>query len=106
MTKRKNPHRGSSFDSFLKEEGIYDEVMLTVTKRLLAHRVPEADAKAVRHKIPRWLSTLRTSRAALDRLLDADNFTSVTLNNGPRGGFRQGLVHYAEGCGIGGGEQL
>ena len=77
MTKKKNPHRGSSFDSFLKEEGIYDEVVLTVTKRLLAHRVAEL-MKKQRVTKSAMAKRMRTSRAALDRLLDADN-TSVTL---------------------------
>ena len=74
---KKNPHRGSSFDSFLKEEGLYDEVMLTVTKRLLAHRVAEL-MKKQRVTKSAMAKRMRTSRAALDRLLDADN-TSVTL---------------------------
>jgi hypothetical protein len=78
MTKaRKNPHRGSTFDSFLKEEGIYDEVMMTVTKRMLARRVAELMRKQ-RVTKSTMAKRMRTSRAALDRLLDADN-TSVTL---------------------------
>jgi antitoxin HicB len=77
MTKKKNPHRGSSFDSFLKEEGIYDEIMLTVTKRLLAHRVAELMKKQRVNKST-IAKRMRTSRAAIDRLLDAEN-TSVTL---------------------------
>jgi antitoxin HicB len=30
-----NPHRGSSFDDFLKEEGIYDEVKAAAEIRLI-----------------------------------------------------------------------
>jgi hypothetical protein len=77
MTKKKNPHRGSSLNSFLKEEGIYDEVMVTVTKHLLAHRVAEL-MKKQRVTKSAMARRMRTSRAALDRLLDADN-TSVPL---------------------------
>ena len=77
MTKKKNPHSGSSFDSFLKEQGIYDEVVLTVTKRLLAYRIAQA-MKKQRVTKSAMANRMRTSRAVLDRLLDADN-TSVTL---------------------------
>jgi len=43
---------------------------------------------------------MRTSRAALARLLDADN-TSVTLQTMSRAaaGIGEGIVDYAEGCG-------
>ena len=38
MTKR-NPHTGSRFDDFLKEEGIYAEVQARALKRALAEHV-------------------------------------------------------------------
>jgi hypothetical protein len=41
MKKKTNPHRGSTLESFLKEEGIYDEAVVTVTKRMLARRLAE-----------------------------------------------------------------
>jgi hypothetical protein len=72
-----NPHRGSTFESFLKEEGIYDEVMVTVMKRALARRLTEL-MKKQRVTKSAMAKRMRTSRAALDRLLDADN-TAVTL---------------------------
>jgi hypothetical protein len=77
MAKKKNPHLGSTFESFLKEEGIYDEVMMTVTKRALARRVA---ALMKRQHVTKstMAKRMKTSRAALDRLLDAEN-TSVTL---------------------------
>ena len=34
MTKSDNPHRGSSVEDWLKEEGIYEEVVEEVNKRL------------------------------------------------------------------------
>jgi hypothetical protein len=77
MKKKKNPHRGSTFESFLKEDGIYDEVMMTVTRHLLARRVAEL-MKKQRVTKSAMAKRMRTSRAALDRLLDAEN-TSVTL---------------------------
>ena len=33
-----NPHRGSSFESFLEEEGILEEVTMAATKQVLARR--------------------------------------------------------------------
>ena len=74
---KKNPHRGSTFESFLKEEEIYDEVMTTVTKRALARRVAEL-MKKQRMTKSAMAKRMKTSRAAVDRLLDADN-ASVTL---------------------------
>jgi ribosomal protein S4 len=38
-TLSKNVHRGSSFDSFLEEEGILDEVKALVAKRTFVHQL-------------------------------------------------------------------
>ena len=74
---KKNPHRGSSFESFLEEEGILEEVTMAATKQVLARRFAELMKK---HRVSKAVMArrMRTSRAALDRLLDAEN-TSVTL---------------------------
>jgi hypothetical protein len=77
MAKKKNPHLGSTFDSFLKEEGIYEEVMLSVMKRVLAWQIAQL-MKKQRVTKSAMAKRMKTSRAALDRLLDARN-TSVTL---------------------------
>jgi predicted DNA-binding protein (UPF0251 family) len=74
---KKNPHIGSSFESFLKEEGIFEEVTLAVTKRVLAWRISEMMKKQRITKV-QMAKRMKTSRAAVDRLLDAKN-TSVTL---------------------------
>lgn len=46
-TEKKNPHRGSSFDDFLKEEGIYEECTFGALKKVLKWqieaKVPNAD---------------------------------------------------------------
>lgn len=76
-TKKKNPHLGSSFDDFLKEEGIYEEVTATAMKRVLAWQIAQA-MKKQRVTKSTMAKRMKTSRAALDRLLDAEN-TSVTL---------------------------
>jgi hypothetical protein len=74
---RDNPHRGSTFESFLKEEDLFADVMVAVTKRMLVWRLTEL-MKKQRVTKSAMARCMRTSRAALDRLLDADN-TSVTL---------------------------
>lgn len=80
MKKRKssNPHRGSSFDAFLQEEGIADEVHAVAIKRVLAWQVQQA-MELKRLTKSEMASRMKTSRAALDRLLDANN-PSVTLD--------------------------
>ncbi len=37
---RKNPHIGSSLESFLEEAGILEQARMTATKRVLAWRFP------------------------------------------------------------------
>jgi antitoxin HicB len=75
--KNKNPHAGSDFDDFLKEEGIFDEVEARALKRALALSVQDLMAKK---KLTKTSMAVRmsTSRAAVNRLLDSIN-TSVTL---------------------------
>jgi antitoxin HicB len=79
MTKarKKNPHRGSKFEDYLAEEGLLEEVTATAMKRVLAWQIAQA-MKKQRVTKSAMAKRMRTSRAALDRLLDADN-TSVTL---------------------------
>ncbi len=78
MKRKKNRHIGSSFESFLEEEGIRDEVEAVAIKRVLARKVVEA-MKAEGLTKAAMARRMQTSRMALDRLLDPDN-TSVTLN--------------------------
>lgn len=77
MTTKKNPHLGSKFDDFLAEEGLLEEVTATAMKRVLAWQIAQLMKKQRMTKSV-MAKRMRTSRAALDRLLDADN-TSVTL---------------------------
>jgi antitoxin HicB len=74
---KKNPHRGARFEDFLAEDGILKATTLVATKRVLAWRIAELMKK--QHVTKAALAKrMKTSRAALDRLLDEDN-TSVTL---------------------------
>jgi antitoxin HicB len=75
--KTKNPHIGSSFDDFLKEDGIYEDVQTTAIKRVLASQLEQV-MKARKLTKLEMARRMRTSRVQLDRLLDPDN-DSVTL---------------------------
>ncbi len=77
MAKKKNPHIGSTFESYLVEAGLLEEVTATAMKRVLVWQITQAMTKQKLTKSD-MAKRMKTSRAALDRLLDADN-TSVTL---------------------------
>lgn len=78
MAKKKNPRTGSSFDDWLKEEGIYEEVTTSAVKKVLAWKLEQA-MKSQHVSKSALARRMKTSRAAVDRLLDPDN-KSVTLN--------------------------
>ncbi len=73
----KKSNVGSSFHSWLREEGIYAEVNSVAIKRVLARQLEAAmqEQKVSRTEMAR---KMHTSRAALNRLLDPEN-ASVTL---------------------------
>jgi antitoxin HicB len=74
----KKKNIGSSFNSWLHEEGIYKEVSAAAIKRVLARQV-EAAMKEKHFSKAEMARRMHTSRAALDRLLDPD-YDAVTLN--------------------------
>lgn len=65
-------HSGSAFDSFLKEEGMQEEVISAATKRVLAWQFEQEMARQQITK-QAMAAELKTSRSQLDRLLDPDN---------------------------------
>jgi DNA-binding Xre family transcriptional regulator len=65
-------HSGSSFDSFLEEEGILDEVEAAAIKRVIAWQLAEA-MKAGKISKKTMAERMGTSRSQLDRLLDPEN---------------------------------
>lgn len=69
---------GSSFDSWLREEGIYEETTATAIKRVLARQLAAAMEEQNLSKAE-MARRMHTSRASLDRLLDPDN-DAVTLS--------------------------
>jgi DNA-binding phage protein len=77
MVKKANPHRGSTLDSFLEEEGIREEVEARAIKEVIAWQLTQAMAKRRLSK-SRMAAMMGTSRAQLDRLLDPER--DVTLS--------------------------
>jgi len=76
--RKRMDHSGSSFDSFLQEEGIQEEVEAVAIKRVLAWQLEQAMRKQQKSK-QTMARQLHTSRSQLDRLLDPQN-VSVTLD--------------------------
>ncbi len=70
-------HTGSSFDEFLEGEGLLEESTVEAVKRVLAWQIAEAMKTGDISKVE-MARRMKTSRAALDRLLDPEN-SSVTL---------------------------
>ena len=77
-TRKRTDHSGSTFDSFLEEEGIREEVEAVAIKRVLAWQLERAMQQQQKSK-QAMAKELRTSRSQLDRLLDPQN-VSVTLD--------------------------
>jgi DNA-binding Xre family transcriptional regulator len=77
LKKNKNPHDGSTLDDLLDGEGILEEVQAAALKRAMALSIADLMEEKALTKTT-LAKRMRTSRAALDRLLDPSN-TSVTL---------------------------
>ncbi|MBW6510745.1 MAG: helix-turn-helix domain-containing protein [Desulfuromonadaceae bacterium] len=73
----KNKHIGSSFDDFLDEEGLRADAEAAAIKRVIAYQI-EIEMKQAKLSKTAMAEKMRTSRPALDRLLDPTN-VSVTL---------------------------
>ncbi|MEE3411465.1 MAG: helix-turn-helix transcriptional regulator [Treponema sp.] len=71
-------HIGSSFDSFLEEDGIAAEVENEAVKRLISYNLLDEMKKQNINKTE-MAKKMSTSRAALNRLLNPYN-DSVTLS--------------------------
>ncbi len=67
-----------SLDDFLREEGIYDEVVAQSTKRVIAMQLQVA-MRERRLTKSAMAKLMQTSRAQLDRILDPMEF-NVTLD--------------------------
>ena len=77
-----NPNTGSSFDDFLKEEGLYEECTAVAIKRVLARQLTE-EMKRQNLTKTEMAKQMQTSRAQLDRLLDPEK-TGVSIETTSR----------------------
>jgi len=72
-----NPNRGSSFEDFLKEEGIFDASNAAAVKKVLAWQIEQA--MRTQHITKSAMAArMHTSRSQLERLLDPEK-TGVSL---------------------------
>ena len=79
-----NKYIGSSFDDFLEEEGILQEVEAASIKRVLAFQI-EQEMKRRGLSKTAMAKKMDTSRTSLDRLLDPKN-DAVTLKTMTKAG--------------------
>jgi antitoxin HicB len=75
--KKQSGRIGSSFDDFLKGDGIYEGVTARAIKRVLVRQLDDLMRREAISKTE-LAARMKTSRAQLDRLLDPEN-ESVTL---------------------------
>ena len=76
--KKPNPHIGSDFEDFLREEGRLEASTAQAIKRVLAWQLGQA-MKQGRVSQAELARRMKTSRAAVHRLLDETD-SSVTLS--------------------------
>jgi len=74
----KNKHIGSSFEEFLLEQGIHEEVTSHAVKRVIAWQLAEA-MKAQNISKAEMARRMKTSRTQVARFLDPEN-DSVQLD--------------------------
>jgi antitoxin HicB len=76
--KKKNKHIGSSFDDFMKNDGVYEGATAHAVKRVLAWQLQQAmtERKITKAEMAR---RMKTSRSQIDRFLDPKN-DSVQLD--------------------------
>ena len=73
----KKQYLGSNFDDFLAEEGLLVEAESVAVKRVIAYQIAQLMQEQNLSKSA-MARRMKTSRAALDRLLDPEN-QSITL---------------------------
>ncbi len=71
-------HVGGDFDDFLRDERFLDDAEATAAKRVIAFQIAE-EMKRTHLTKSEMAQRMKTSRPALDRLLDPKN-RSVTLS--------------------------
>lgn len=71
-------HMGQTFDQFLQEDGIYEEVQLMALKKTISKQIKILMNKEHLKKTE-MAQRMGTSRSSLDRLLN-DESSNITLN--------------------------
>ena len=71
-------HIGSSIDSFLKKEGVFEAAQAQAIKEVVAWQLAQAMKKRKISKV-QMATLLKTSRTQVDRLLDPKN--DITLSS-------------------------
>ncbi len=77
MSRKSNPHVGSTFESWLDDEGFRESVTAAAVKEVIAAQIA-LEMKKKRISKVRMAELMQTSRAQVDRLLDPGN-ESATL---------------------------
>jgi len=72
MAKKVKGRIGSSFEDYLKDEGIYEDATAHAVKRVLAWQI-EQEMNAQGITKAKMAQKMKTSRSQLDRLLDPEN---------------------------------
>ncbi|MFS8563377.1 MAG: helix-turn-helix domain-containing protein [Rhabdochlamydiaceae bacterium] len=72
----RNKHKGSNFDDFLKEEGIFEECNAEAVKRVLSFQL-EKEIKKQKLTKTQLAKRTHTSRAAINRILDPTKTCSL-----------------------------
>ena len=75
--KKRNPHRGSTLDAFLEDEGVLDEFQTVAVKETIAFQIAR-EMERLKLTKEAMAKKMKTSRAQLNRLLDPTN-PGVTL---------------------------
>ena len=70
-------HMGSSIDTFLKEEGIFEETQAMAVREVVAWQLAEAMKKQKISK-NKMATLLKTSRTQVDRLLNPQNDITIS----------------------------
>ena len=70
-------HMGSSIDSFLQEEGIFEEAQAMAVREVVAWQLAEAMKKQKISK-NKMATMLKTSRTQVDRLLNPKNDITIS----------------------------
>jgi antitoxin HicB len=73
-----NPHTGSCFDDFLREEGLYEECSEIAIQRVLARQLAE-EIKQKKITKTEMVKRMQTSRSQLYRLLNLEK-TGVSID--------------------------